>query len=70
MACLNIVIIDGLLAKEGKLEVMLVYHCLEDLRNSKWLELLVNARICHDMDALVSTHREGVTDHIDRSAKD
>ena len=53
---LNVVVIDGLLSKQGQVEILLCHKVLQDLCHRKRLQLLIRAHIRHDVDAGVSTH--------------
>jgi hypothetical protein len=66
LARLHVVVIDGLLAQDCEVELLLCHHVLEDLGDGQWLQLLVRGHVGKDVDAGVCAHREGIADHVHR----
>ena len=67
---LYVVIIDGLLANQTQVKLLVEHDFLEHLGNSERLQLLISCHICHDVDARVSPHSKSISDHIDLSMRE
>ena len=66
MACLHVVIVDGLLSEERQVELILLHDMAEDLGDGERLQLLIYLHVCHHVDTFVGAHSQRVPYHINR----